>query len=329
MKSSFEKYGRLNGHDLCEITLTNDQGMKVQVLNYGATLEKVVMADGQNMILSLASPQAYAKERNFLGGTVGRICGRVRQGQWRHGQEIWQLPQNDGANHIHGGRGTDMAVWNFRPFAGKQEAGVELTLFDPAGHNGYPGNLKLKVSYVLDEENKVHYCLRAMSDRLTIFNPANHTYFCLGKTAKELKMQLNADYYLPVGADGLPKEGMVPVAGTAFDFRQAKLIGAALKSSDSQIKLRGGLDHPFILNGRQPNAVLDSGKHELVMTTNAPALVTYTANHFNHSGAARNLGQYDGITLEAQCPPAAGTDLDQITLLPFEQFKRTICWAFK
>lgn len=329
MKVFFEKYGQLKQGDLCEITLTNEKGMTVKVLNYGATLEKVIMPDGQNMILSLKSPGDYSKQRNFLGGTVGRICGRVRQGQWRHGQEIWQLPQNDGENHIHGGHGTDMAVWNFRPYADQEKAGVELTLFDPAGHNGYPGNLKLQANYVLDSKNQLHYSLRAVSDQLTIFNPANHTYFCLGKKASEFKMQLNADYYLPVGADGLPKGGMSQVAGTAFDFRQPKLISAALKSRDPQIKLRGGLDHPFILNGRQPNAILDSGDHQLLMTTNAPALVTYTGNHFNHSGVADNLGQYDGITLEAQYPPAAGNDLGQITLLPFEEFKRTICWAFR
>ncbi len=109
MKTSFRKYSRKNGQDLCEISLENNQGMKVKILNYGATLEKVLL-DGEDMILSLNSPEDYSKERNFLGGTVGRICGRVRLGQWKHGNQIYQLPQNDGENHIHGGIGTDMKV---------------------------------------------------------------------------------------------------------------------------------------------------------------------------------------------------------------------------
>ena len=87
MKTSFNKYGRKDGNDLCEISLKNDNGMVVKVLNHGATLEKVLLND-KNMILSLNSPADYSQERNYLGGTVGRIAGRVRKGQWRHGLEI-------------------------------------------------------------------------------------------------------------------------------------------------------------------------------------------------------------------------------------------------
>ena len=328
MKTSFIKYGRKDSRDLCEITLTNDHDMVVNVLNYGATLEKVLL-NGENMILSLKSPADYSRERNFLGGTVGRIAGRVREGQWKHGQEIHQLPLNDGENHIHGGIGTDMQVWNFRPSCDGKTAKVDLTLFDPDGHNGYPGNLKLHACYELDNENTLRYSLEAISDKLTIFNPVNHTYFNLGDRAENLDLQMNADYYLPVDKTGLPDRGMEEVEGTAFDFRQKKRVGDALHSNDAQIKLRNGLDHPFILNGNLPNAVLSSNKHKLTVTTNAPALVLYAGNHFDHTGIPDNIGQYDGLTFEAQCPPAEGNDLGQITLLPNEKFKRTVDWKFE
>lgn len=131
-----------------------------------------------------------------------------------------------------------------------------------------------------------------------------------------------------MGKDGLPNRGMQSVENTVFDFRQGKKIAETLGSDDSQIKLRNGLDHPFILNGMQPAAILTSDKHKMVMTTNAPAIVTYTANHFNHTGIANNIGQYDGITLEAQCPPAEGINLGEITLLPYEEFERKINWNF-
>lgn len=328
MKTNFVKYERKDNKDLCEITLENDAGMAVKVLNYGATLEKVLL-NGENMILSLNSPEDYSKERNFLGGTVGRIAGRVRAGQWKHGNEIHQLPLNDGDNHIHGGIGTDMHVWDFRPSCDSEHARVDLTLFDPDGNNDYPGNLKLHARYELDNENNLHYLLEAVSDKLTIFNPVNHTYFNLGERAEDLNLQMNADYYLPVDEAGLPGRGMAEVAGTAFDFRKTKRIGDALNSDDSQIKLRNGLDHPFILNGNNPAALLSSNKHRLIVKTNAPALVLYAGNHFNHTGIANNIGQYDGITFEAQCPPAEGNDLGQITLLPFEKFKRTVDWKFE
>ena len=320
MKTNFVKYERKDNKDLCE--------MAVKVLNYGATLEKVLL-DGENMILSLNSPEDYSKERNFLGGTVGRIAGRVRAGQWKHGNEIHQLPLNDGDNHIHGGIGTDMHVWDFRPSCDSEHARVDLTLFDPDGNNDYPGNLKLHARYELDNENNLHYLLEAVSDKLTIFNLVNHTYFNLGERAEDLNLQMNADYYLPVDEAGLPDRGMAEVAGTAFDFRKTKRIGDALNSDDSQIKLRNGLDHPFILNGNNPAALLSSNKHRLIVKTNAPALVLYAGNHFNHTGIVNNIGQYDGITFEAQCPPAEGNDLGQITLLPFEKFKRTVDWKFE
>ena len=328
MKTNFVKYERKDNKDLCEITLENDAGMAVKVLNYGATLEKVLL-NGENMILSLNSPEDYSKERNFLGGTVGRIAGRVRAGQWKHGNEIHQLPLNDGDNHIHGGIGTDMHVWDFRPSCDSEHARVDLTLFDPDGNNDYPGNLKLHARYELDNENNLHYLLEAVSDKLTIFNPVNHTYFNLGERAEDLNLQMNADYYLPVDEAGLPDRGMAEVAGTAFDFRKTKRIGDALNSDDSQIKLRNGLDHPFILNGNNPAALLSSNKHRLIVKTNAPALVLYAGYHFNHTGIVNNIGQYDGITFEAQCPPAEGNDLGQITLLPFEKFKRTVDWKFE
>lgn len=328
MKTNFVKYGRKDDQDLCEITLQNDHGMTVKVLNYGATLEKVLL-NGENMILSLKSPEDYSKERNFLGGTVGRIAGRVRHGQWKHGLETHQLPLNDGENHIHGGIGTDMQVWSFRPSCDEKVARVDLTLFDPDMHNDYPGNLKLHARYELDNDNTLHYCLEAVSDKLTIFNPVNHTYFNLGEHSADLNLQMNADYYLPVDASGLPDCGMVEVANTAFDFRTAKRIGAALESNDEQIKLRNGLDHPFILNGNKPATVLYSAEHKLTVSTNAPALVLYTANHFNHTGIPDNIGQYDGITFEAQCPPAEGNDLGQITLLAGDKFKRTVDWKFE
>lgn len=328
MKTSFAKYGRKDNKDLCEITLENDSGMVVKVLNYGATLEKVLLND-ENMILSLETPEDYSKERNYLGGTVGRIAGRVRHGQWKHGLETHQLPLNEGENHIHGGSGTDTEVWNFRPSCDSEHARVDLTLFDPDSHNDYPGNLKFHARYELDNDNTLHYLLEAVSDKLTIFNPVNHVYFDLGERAEDLDLQLNADYYLPVDESGMPDHGMEEVAGTAFDFRKTKKVGDALHSDDPQIKLRDGMDHPFILNGNNPAATLSSKKHRLTVKTDAPSLIIYTGNGFDNTGLTSHIGQYDGITFEAQYAPAEGSDLGEITLLPFEKFSRAVDWKFE
>ena len=331
MKTSFNKYGRKDGKDLCEISLKNDNGMVVKVLNYGATLEKVLLND-KNMILSLNSPADYSQERNYLGGTVGRIAGRVRKGQWRHGLEIHQLPINEGENHIHGGIGTDTEVWDFEPSCDENSARVDLTLFDPDGHNDYPGNLKIHVKYELDNDDTLHYSINAVSEQLTIFNPVNHVYFTLGEkdNIKDLKLKMNADYYLPVDHSGMPDRGMEEVAGTAFDFRKTKRVGDALEADDPQIKDRGGMDHPFILNGNQPGAVLSSADHKVTVNTDAPSLIIYTGNGFDHTGKyTSDFGQYAGITFEAQIQPAEGNDLGRITLLPNEEFKRNVSWKFE
>lgn len=255
--------------------MENDHGLAVKVLNYGATLEDVaVPVDGttRHVILSLKTAADYSKERNFLGGTVGRIAGRVWHGQWKNGDRILQLPVNDGENHIHGGFGTDQEVWSFRPEQGEDFVAVHFGLLDPDGHNGFPGNLQLEATYSLKNSGELTYDLTAYSDKLTVFNPTNHTYFCLdglGTKIDQTKLRLAADYYLPVKEDGLPVAGMVPVQGTAFDFTQEKAIGEALRSGDAQIALREGLDHPFILNGRKTAAEISASDGKASMQERA------------------------------------------------------------
>lgn len=132
MDVSVEQYGQYQGQNLYELTLTNDQGMVVKLLNYGATLEKVLLpeADGlHNMVLSLPTREDYSKERNFLGGTVGRIVGRIRGHVWQHGDVKVDLPMNEGKNHIHGGDdGLDRQVYNFRTEQTATTASASFTL---------------------------------------------------------------------------------------------------------------------------------------------------------------------------------------------------------
>ena len=331
------RYQRENQHDYCEITMENSQGMQVKLLNYGATLERILIPTAQgleNIIMSLDSPADYSKARNFLGGTVGRVVGRIRHGQWQYGNHIVQLPLNDGQNHIHGGTGTDTQVFDFSTHFDMHQSTVAFILFDADGNNGYPGNMKLQVSYTLDNDNQLTYRIKAVSDKLTIFNPTNHVYFRLNGPESDvlgLNLQLNSDEYLPLDADSLPYQGRKSVEGTVFDFRNAKPVGTVINSHDPEIDAEHGLNHPFLLRGDDPKAILSSPdkKRRVVMTTKSPSIVVYTANHFDHTGIAKHIGQYDGITLEAQVPPAEGSDLTAITLFPGEQFNTWTKWQFK
>lgn len=336
MDVSVEQYGQYQGQNLYELTLTNDQGMVVKLLNYGATLEKVLLpeADGlHNMVLSLPTREDYSKERNFLGGTVGRIVGRIRGHVWQHGDVKVDLPMNEGKNHIHGGDdGLDRQVYNFRTEQTATTASASFTFVDPAGHNGYPGNLKLQVTYTLTNANALQYRVDALSDEETLFNPTNHTYFALDQpaTIDETVLTIPADAYKPLDAEHLPDQGWQPVAGTVFDFRNGQKLGDVIHTRADQITSECGINHPFLLkNGKALAAKLQTKNHTMTLVTTAPSVVVYTANHFDGTGVAHNIKQFDGVALECQYPPVSGSDLSAITLLPGEPFTLANTWTFE
>ena len=336
MDVSVEQYGQYQGQNLYELTLTNDQGMVVRLLNYGATLEKVLLpeADGlHNMVLSLPTREDYSKERNFLGGTVGRIVGRIRGHVWQHGDVKVDLPMNEGKNHIHGGDdGLDRQVYSFRTEQTATTASASFTFVDPAGHNGYPGNLKLQVTYTLTNANALQYRVDALSDEETLFNPTNHTYFALDQpaTIDETVLTIPADAYKPLDAEHLPDQGWQPVAGTVFDFRNGQKLGDVIHTRADQITSERGINHPFLLkNGKALAAKLQTKNHTMTLVTTAPSVVVYTANHFDGTGVAHNIKQFDGVALECQYPPVSGSDLSAITLLPGEPFTLANTWTFE
>ena len=336
MDVSVEQYGQYQGQNLYELTLTNDQGMVVKLLNYGATLEKVLLpeADGlHNMVLSLPTREDYSKERNFLGGTVGRIVGRIRGHVWQHGDVKVDLPMNEGKNHIHGGDdGLDRQVYNFRTEQTATTASASFTFVDPAGHNGYPGNLKLQVTYTLTNANALQYRVDALSDEETRFNPTNHTYFALDQpaTIDETVLTIPADAYKPLDAEHLPDQGWQPVAGTVLDFRNGQKLGDVIHTRADQITSERGINHPFLLkNGKALAAKLQTKNHTMTLVTTAPSVVVYTANHFDGTGVAHNIKQFDGVALECQYPPVSGSDLSAITLLPGEPFTLANTWTFE
>lgn len=325
--------------DKTEITLQNSQGMTVKLLNYGATLEKILLPDHngafRDVILSLVSPSYYDKHRNYLGGTVGRVIGRIKDGIWqKDAQTTYQFELNENQQtHSHGGRhGLDTQTFTYQLEKTNDACSVIFTYLDRDGHNGYTGNLNVTVKYTLDNSNTLTYLVSATTDQTTLCNIANHTYFCLDgpdTNIKQTTLQIPADTYLPLDEQHIPLESPATVENTCFDFRKGAPIAQALNSQDSQIQQENGLNHPFIINNEQP-IYLESGdkKVKMTMRTNAPSVVTYTGNHFHHSGYTKNLGQYCGIALEAQIPPSATHNLTEMVLSPSDHFKRQVTWKF-
>ncbi|WP_225046806.1 aldose epimerase family protein [Lacticaseibacillus kribbianus] len=331
-----EQYAQLAEHDLCEITLTNRNGVVVKLLNYGATLERVLLptTDGgtHDAIMHLNTAADYSKDRNFLGGTVGRVIGRMRHGRWQEGENVHEFVLNDGPNHAHGGpNGYDTRVFDYRLHQTDTAATVAFALFDAAGTTGYPGNVRLVATYTLDDADRLTYHLHAVTDAPTPFNPANHVYFNFGDgTVEDHVLRISATSFLPLDAESIPTLGQRAVAGTAFDLREGRRLGDVLTSGDPQIEAQNGLNHPFLLDGAPVAATLSlpGTNRSVTLRTTQPAVVVYTANHFDHTGVAANLGRYSGVALEAQFPPTADPTLNAIVLTPGEPFEAETSWTF-
>ncbi|MDT6951654.1 aldose epimerase family protein [Companilactobacillus alimentarius] len=323
------------------MTLQNDNGMIVKLLNYGATLEKVMVPDhGKliNLILSLDYPEDYDKERNFLGGTVGRVIGRIKSGLWQKNDTKayhFELNENN-ITHSHGGkRGLDTRIFDFKVNQSEFDCSASFHYLDLDGNNNYPGNLDITVKYTLNNQDTLFYSVLAVTDATTLCNIANHVYFCLDGPKSNIKnnlLMINADQYLPLDKDHIPLASTQNVADSCFDFRNERILNQALGSSDSQIKHENGLNHPFILNNNSAPAVKlysSDRRRSMILRTTAPAIVVYTGNHFNHTGLTHDFNQYGGIALEAQIPPSSSNDLRDMILRPNEKYLTQTSWNFK
>jgi len=326
--------------DKYEICLRNKNGMIVKLLNYGATLEKILIPTDhglENIILSLPSPSDYDKERNYLGGSVGRVIGRIKDGLWKtENNKTYHFVLNENnLTHSHGGLyGLDTQLFEAKTVESNNCETAIFNYLDKDGHNGYPGNMKIQIKYVLDNNNTLKYSVSAVSDKLTLCNIANHVYFCLdgpNTTIESNNLSINSDRYLPLDANHIPYEHPYSVDKTIFDLRNGKKIKEILQSNDSQIINENGLNHPFILknNDFAVNLKSSNNNRQLTLKTSAPAIVAYTGNHFNHTGYAHNLGKHSGIALEAQIPPSTDIYLKSMILEPDKEFESWTTWSFK
>ncbi|MBQ5992399.1 MAG: galactose mutarotase [Clostridia bacterium] len=235
-----------DGLEVYAYTIANGRGIAVTVLDYGATLQSVVLphkGERVDVVLGYDTIEAYEQNDGYLGASVGRFAGRIPDSILRIGDQAFSVTPNEGKNQLHGGiAGFDKRVWH-------AEAGgdsVTFSLFSPDGEEGYPGNLRCAASYTLNDD-ALTLVYRGESDRTTAWNPTNHAYWNLnghdaGDARKHL-LEIPADRYVPVGPDMIASEGEADVAGTRFDFRTLREIGDAYDNSfvlsGSPVRLRG------------------------------------------------------------------------------------------
>lgn len=291
------KFSKLvDGKETTLILLKNGNGITAAVTNFGARLVSLKVPSEKGLtdvVLGFNSIEEYLKAvgRNY-GATVGRFANRIAGGKFRLDGKTYELPVNNNGNNIHGGpNGFNEQVWNIEK---STDSSVMLSLFSKDGTNGFPGNLKVELVYLLTKNNELRIDYFAETDKKTVINLTNHSFFNLNGSGSILdhEVSINADRFTPVGETLIPTGELKPVRGTPFDFRKPVRIGPKIDTTNLQIKYANGFDHNFVLNGEGMKlaATAFSPKSGITMKTytTEPGMQFFTGNGFNGRDKDRN-----------------------------------------
>lgn len=298
----------LNQSELQVFTLENDN-LRLQVMDLGATWLscKVKTLNGWQEVLLGCLAEDYIHQSSYLGATIGRYANRIANSQFSLKNQIYSLTSNQGKHQLHGGNGFSYVRWKVEEHSKNK---ITFSYFSADGEDGFPGNLTIKVSYILQEQ-QIQIVFAGICDKDCPINLTNHAYFNLdnatqGCDVRQHFLQIFADQFLPVDGEGIPNAPLKSVENTSFDFRQGKVIQQDF-AKEEQL-LTKGYDHSFLLNKNQsPNIVLSSANSSIQLTiqTSYPAIQVYTGNYLAGT-ATRNGGSYGdfaGIALEPQFLP--------------------------
>ncbi len=319
MKITQELFGRTPaGEEVNRYTLVNAEGMVVQIINLGGIITALKVADKHggidDVVLGFDSLSPYLERHPNFGVIAGRYANRIARGRFTLDGVEYRLSLNAGRNHLHGGtRHFGHVVWRAEQDMGPDWVGLKLSYLSVDGEEGYPGNLRAAARYRLNDRNELSVEYEAVTDKPTIVNLTNHSYFNLsGEGSGNVlahEIMIDADGYTAVDQDLIPTGEIVPVRGTALDFTVSRAIGARISELDI-----GGYDHNYVLNNKDgrlaPAAkVYDprSGRVLQVLTTK-PGLQFYTGNNLagDFKGkSGRPYGKHSGFCLETQYFPDA------------------------
>jgi aldose 1-epimerase len=284
-------------------TLVNANGMQAAISNYGGTVVSLTAPDRSgkfaDVVLGMEDLAGYLKGVPFFGATIGRYGNRIGHGQFKLDGKTYNLPKNDGDNTLHGGpEGFDKRVWTAHEMNGADGPGLELTYLSKDGEMGFPGNLSAKVVFTLTNKNELKIDYTATTDKDTVVNLTNHSYFNLAGQGEgdilQHQVTINADRFTPVDSGLIPTGELRAVKGTPFDFTKATAIGARIGQNDQQLQFGKGYDHNWVLNkgngGSTKAAEVYEAKSGRVMEvwTTEPGLQFYTGNFLD--GTIRGKG---------------------------------------
>lgn len=322
----------VNAEQIKEFQLRNAAGMSVTALNLGCRITAIVTPDKNgnldNVVLAYANNEQYLQDQLYFGAVVGRFCNRIKDGKLTLDGQEYQLAINNGPHALHGGIvGFDAVIWDVEEVTLPEGPSLVFTHLSPDGHEQYPGNLTVTVTYTLTEENSLNISYRATTDKTTVVNFTQHSYFDLSsgnvKAPMQHELMINADMYLPTDETAIPlAEAPVSLVDTPFDFRKTELIANKLDWENKQIAMAEGFDHTYVLNKSEGDelshaAVLmdkQSGRRMDVYTTE-PGMQLYTANFIGDN-------KHTAVCLETQHYPGSPhrDDFPTTVLEPGEVF---------
>lgn len=305
-----------DGTEIYKYWLENSNGMKAGIINYGAILVNLIVPDKNgkedDVVLGFDTLEPYFDNSCFFGATVGPNANRIKGAAFVLNGQKYQLDANDGENNLHShyDLGYHKRVWGVE----EGDAQLILSLEDTDGNMGFPGNKKVQVTYSITKDNELRIHYEVSSDKDTIINMTNHSYFNLAGHKEKIYdhiLELKASAYTPVVPGAIPTGEIAPVAGTPFDFTKAKKIGAEINADNEQLKITGGYDHNWVLDNADGSLREFATVKEPVTGrcmkayTDLPGVQFYAGNFITGQRGKDNAvyGERSGMCLETQYFP--------------------------
>jgi aldose 1-epimerase len=344
-----EPFGSTAEGQVDRYTLTNGKGMRVRILTYGGIIQTIEVPDRRgrtaNVALGFDNLTDYVERSPYFGCITGRYANRIALGRFTLDGVTYQLPINNDPNSLHGGDvGFDKHIWATTPFQRDGTVGLVMRYTSPHLDQGYPGTLTTTVTYTLTRDNAIRMEYRATTDRPTVVNLTNHTYFNLaGEGSGSIeghKLRLNASRYTPVDATLIPTGSIDPVAGTPMDFTRPTAIGERIRDSFAQLVIGRGYDHNYVLDrhgrtGLQPAARVVEPRSGRVLNilTEEPGIQFYSGNFLDGTlvgTSGRMYRQGDGFALETQHFPDSPNQpgFPSTVLRPGQTYRTTTVYHF-
>jgi len=341
-------FGKMpDGTPVEAFTLKNAHGLEARIINYGAIVQSLLVPDGKggrvDVVLGFDTLDEYVKSNPYFGCVVGRYANRIAKGRFTLDGREYRLATNNGPNHLHGGlRGFDKVVWKATPRPNPDGDSLELTYVSKDGEEGYPGALTTTVTYTLTKGDALRMEYRATTDKPTIVNLSNHSYFNLrgGGSGDILghEVEIAAKRFTPVDDTLIPTGELKAVEGTPLDFTKPHAIGERIAAKDEQIARGGGYDHNFVLDAGGKTApaarIKDpaSGR-TLEIHTDQPGIQFYTGNFLTDmvGKGGRHYGYRQGFCLETQRFPDSPNRpaFPSARLDPGQEYRQTTVWRLR